>query len=290
MRIRTFKYTLCAVAIAVATIAMAMIAYCVMDHRVDAQKRLEANIAEMARIDEILTSSAVIATATGDMAFHERYYAHVDALNALLRESIDMFDSRTAKSRLNHTQKANDWLVATEKKALEAMRDGPAPDAYALLRSDDYARHKQDYADGLKSSMSALETQAEAKVAMTKALICALVLVVLLAGIIGLRFVYVANLEHRALRLHRKQAQIMRGLLNTFMDVQNNLLNNMVYFRTKIACDLPFDDDDIRMIDDEIDQAKKKLAQLVSTGIGTTRDLGGIVVVDVEDEGDREAA
>ena len=261
-----------------------------MQGRVGALNRLHSNIAEMARIDEILTSSALLATATGDMAYHERYYAHVDVLETLIQESTGMFDSEQAADRLTQTQKANDWLVAAEESALAAIKSGAAPAAYELLRSEEYTHHKREYKDGLKASMTALETYANRRVERIRTMLAALTLAIISAGLAGLRLLYVMRIERRALRLHRRQSFVMRGLFGTFMDVQNNLLNNMVYFRTKAAHDLPFDDEDVRMIDDEIERAKAKLADLIDTGIGKTRDLGGIVIIDTQAEDDQKVA
>ena len=290
MRNRTYKYTLCGIGVVIALIVVAVTAYSVMNNRIRALHRLESNIAEMARIDEILTSSALLATATGDMIYHERYYAYVHVLDELIRQSVDMFDSDQAEDRLSKTQKANEWLVATEERALMAMQAGANPATYTLLRSDEYVRHKKDYASGLKEAMSVLEAHATSRVQRVRAFIIAMALAVLLAAVAILRLAYTTRIERRALRLHRQQADVMRGLLGTFMDVQNNLLNNMVYFRTKAACNLPFDEDDVRMIDEEIDRAKTKLADLVDTGIGKTRDLGGIVVIEMNTAEERKVA
>lgn len=290
MKTRISRYSLCGIAAALALMLLVVLAWSTMQGRIGALDRLDSNIAEMARIDEILTSSALLATATGDMAYHARYYAHVDVLNALIQQSIGMFDHENAHNRLNQTQNANDWLVATEERALSAMESGANPDAYDLLLSDEYIHHKREYMDGLKAAMTALELHANHGVERIRTMLVVLTAAILLAGFAGLRLLYTMRIERRALRLHKRQALVMRGLLGTFMDVQNNLLNNMVYFRTKVAYNLPFDDEDVRMIDDEIDRAKVKLADLVDTGIGKTRDLGGIVVVDTEAEEDRKVA
>lgn len=266
-----------------ATLAMLMLAGAVwvqMQTRLGENETLNANIAEMARIDEILTTSALLATATGDPAYRDRYYDHVTDLDALLAESMDLFGSERADDMLQKTNTANIWLVETEERALEAMRDGPDPLAYRSLRSEEYTRHKSAYAQGLEAAIRELETLATARIARMKQALIALGVVLALVVAILIRIVFRARFEHRELERRQEQVVTMRGMIRTFMDLHNNLLNNMVYFRTKVAHDLSFDADDIRMIDAEIERSKEKLSELVGTGIVTTRDLGGIVIAD----------
>lgn len=251
-----------------------------MQERLSIVGTLKANIAEMARIDEVLTTSALLATATGDTAYRDRYQAHVDVLDDLLKVSIGLFDSDRAERMLERTRYANDWLVATEERALDAMGTGPNPRAYAELRSDQYARHKAEYVEGLDAAMGALETLAHAGVDRMKGVLARLAAIVALAALCFVRVVFIARREHRRVSEQDERLETMQGLLRTFMDLQNNLLNNMVYLRTKAAYAMPFDDDDIRMIDAEIDKAKSKLTDIVDSGIGSTRDLGGVVVLD----------
>lgn len=68
------------------------------------------------------------------------------------------------------------------------------------------------------------------------------------------------------------------------MDLQNNLLNNMVYFRTKAAHNLAFDQEEVSLIDREIKSSKENLAAITETEFAETRDLGGVVVVTTPDE------
>jgi len=266
-----------------ATLAMLMLAGVVwvqMQTRLGDNDVLDANIAEMARIDEVLTTSALLATATGDPAYRDRYYDHVETLDTLLAESMGLFPSERAEQMLRKTGTANIWLVETEERALRAMRDGPNPVAYGSLRSAEYARHKSAYAQGLQASIRELETLAEARVTMMRQALTALGLVVALVTAIMVLVVVRARAEHRELARRQEQVVAMRGMIRTFMDLQNNLLNNMVYLRTRAAHDLSFDANDIRMIDDEIERSRAKLSELAGTGIVTTRDLGGIVVAD----------
>ena len=105
------------------------------------------------------------------------------------------------------------------------------------------------------------------------------VLAFLLTGLLALRLMSNARVESQARKSQDDQVRIMTAMIRTFMDVQNNLLNNMVYFRTKATYNLPFDDQEVSLIDREIDLAKEKLAEIAESDFAQTRDLGGIVVM-----------
>ena len=251
-----------------------------MRSRLSDNETLNANIARMTHIDEILTSSALLATATGDLSYRTRYYETVPTLDRILTESMALFQSDRAEDMLMKTQTANNWLVTAEENALATTRNGPNAAAYASLRSSEYTANKVAYMDGLQATIQSLETLAQSRIARMKQALAGLGVLFVLSGLMLARALWRARLKHQEFERKQEQITAMRGMINTFMDLQNNLLNNMVYFRTKAACNLAFDDDDVRIIDNEIERSKSKLSELVDTGIGTTRDLGGIVVVD----------
>lgn len=101
----------------------------------------------------------------------------------------------------------------------------------------------------------------------------------LLTGLLVLRLISDAKIASLSRKSQDDQVHMMSAMIRTFMDVQNNLLNNMVYFRTKAAYNLPFDEEEVSLIDREIDLAKEKLAEIAETEFAQTRDLGGIVVM-----------
>ncbi len=252
--------------------------------------RLKSDIAEMARLDEILTSSALLAASTGDIVHHERYHAHVGQLDDVIEAALSTYDSAKVDAMLRETEQANRWLVDVERRALAASTQGPFPEAYALLRSDAYHRQKKTYQAGLDAAMAEIGVIATRKRERATNIVILLGILGVCATVASARIVLRQRQERHATDRQRKQMQLMQGLIGTFMDLQNNLLNNMVYFRTKAAHGLSFDDTDVRLIDEEIERAKGKLAEIAETGIGTTRDLGGIVVYEPQGAGDTVAA
>jgi methyl-accepting chemotaxis protein len=111
---------------------------------------------DIALFDEILTSSARLAAATGESRYVDRYNANVDpitnsigALGALAPKSYS--DKLSAS-----TGSANDALVKMESQALELAGQGKLADATAILDSDDYKTQKDILAKGSREFDGAL--------------------------------------------------------------------------------------------------------------------------------------
>lgn len=119
--------------------------------------------AEIARLDEVLTMAANMASATGEARWQQRYDAHVgdlDAAIAALRAiSPRLFDQELGAD----TDAANRRLVAMETKAFELVRAGQIAAARAVLDGADYASDKAIYAAGNARAQQALKALVEAE-------------------------------------------------------------------------------------------------------------------------------
>ena len=134
--------------LAVAMVFLSVFVWVVESHHEAEQSRLATNIGEIKRIDEVLTSSALLAAATGEAAYEARYNAHVGELERILSETLEQFSTDEARAMLRQTEAANKVLVDLETRALAELDGTPNPAAFALLNSAEYLENKQIYANG----------------------------------------------------------------------------------------------------------------------------------------------
>lgn len=120
----------------------------VSDERLDAVKEAARLRAEILLLDEKLTMSARMATASGDRRWVERYEEHVAPMDRSIASAMTLAPPGAAERFDAATRSANDALVATERRALDLATQGQLASAAALLNSPDYARHKEVLAHG----------------------------------------------------------------------------------------------------------------------------------------------
>ena len=85
------------------------------------------------RLDEVLTMSARMAAATGDLSWETRYHQSEPTLDAAIKETMALAPGDAAIAGSTQTDVANAKLVAMENQAFALVRDGRAEDARAVL-------------------------------------------------------------------------------------------------------------------------------------------------------------
>lgn len=70
-----------------------------------------------------------------------------------------------------------------------------------------------------------------------------------------------------------------RTVMASVMDSQNNLMNNMVYFRMKAESAGGLPADELAEIDKAVMTARDRLVEIAQADLDTARDLGGIRVL-----------
>ncbi len=137
-------------------------------------------------LDEVLTSSALLAAATADKSWEERYRAHDPQLGAALQEAVRL--APEAAPLLAAVDAANTELVGMEHDAFEQVRSGQSAAALQLLTGERYQSLKRQYAEALRAFTNHLEAQqttmlaqarAETKVFVTLAAAAAVVILLL---------------------------------------------------------------------------------------------------------------
>ena len=114
---------------------------------------------EITYLDEVLTMSARMAASTGDLAWEDRYRAHVPILDAAVANAIEVANHDPANSGAAQTQQANLKLIEMEERAFQLIRNGRSGEALALLRSEAYEIEKVLYAKGQETFVSMLRDE-----------------------------------------------------------------------------------------------------------------------------------
>jgi signal transduction histidine kinase/DNA-binding response OmpR family regulator len=121
-------------------------------------------VADIVRLDEVLTMSARLAAATGDPRWIERYQNSEPLLTQALAESTQLSPDAYALGATAAASAANDALIALEQRSFELVHAGRATEALELLLSPEYERHKREYAHGMERSASAIAAAARSNV------------------------------------------------------------------------------------------------------------------------------
>ncbi|MBN2136190.1 MAG: PAS domain S-box protein [Sedimentisphaerales bacterium] len=108
-------------------------------------------------LDEVLTMSALMATATGDAKWERRYKEHEPQLEAAIKELREIAPEALMSKAAAQTDAANARLVEAEMQAFELVRAGNRASASALLYGEAYAEQKRIYSDGMRDFTQALQ-------------------------------------------------------------------------------------------------------------------------------------
>ncbi|MCE9599608.1 MAG: response regulator [Spirochaetia bacterium] len=100
-------------------------------------------------LDELLTMSARLAVATGELRWQKRWESKLDPIDNAIKEAnkIDQAAFKTAGAE--QTQKANDTLAALETSAMDKLNKGNKQDAYDIMFGKDYEENKKLHKGGM---------------------------------------------------------------------------------------------------------------------------------------------
>ena len=111
--------------------------------------RLEELRGSIVHLDEVLTMSARMAAATGDVRWEQRYRRFEPQLGVAIEQALRLAPEAFRGEAAAETDKANIELVAIERRVFALVRQGNLVSAQALLLSDEYEAQKQVYAQGM---------------------------------------------------------------------------------------------------------------------------------------------
>ena len=162
----------------------------------EVQRPLQELSGRIRYLDEVLTSSALLASATGEMQWHDRYQIHVEQLDAALQDAVRLAPG--AEQPLAKVNSANTSLVTMETSAFESIKSGHAPEAWKSLTSAEYRQAKEEYNIALASFIAHLDAHqqkllsqaaAETRIFVILAAIAAtaILLMIIIGGYAGMR-------------------------------------------------------------------------------------------------------
>jgi len=120
---------------------------------------LARNIERIMFLDEVLTMSAKMAAATGDLWYEKRYNRFEPELTALIKKTAELFPKADVAQRIKETDEANHRLVEMERNAFLLVRKGQASTALTLLSSPEYVAQKKRYSKGMSIAFAALKAE-----------------------------------------------------------------------------------------------------------------------------------
>ena len=116
---------------------------------VERAHEIEELVGEINVYDEVLTMSARMAAATGDLEWEERYRAYEPDLDDAIKRATVLAPGLVATEAAALIDTANTKLVEMENRSFDLVRDGRPQEAQAVLSSDEYEEQKKIYAAGM---------------------------------------------------------------------------------------------------------------------------------------------
>jgi diguanylate cyclase (GGDEF)-like protein len=200
--------------------------------------RIEQLRGEIIHLDEVLTMSARMAGAAGDLRWDERYHLFEPQLDTAIEEAIDLAPSAGSGEGASRTDAANLKLVEMEERALALVQQGRRDEAQALLFSDAYEEQKTIYAEGMTEFASLLQgtvddvQQSRQRRAVSSIGITAVVMPILaLAWLIVLRTTrgWQTKLLHANRELRERNRQLVDARTQAATDALTGLNNHRAF-------------------------------------------------------------
>lgn len=119
-------------------------------------------------LDEVLTMSARMYTATGDIKWKQRYKQFEPELDAAIQASTQIESEIYRDHLIVRTNLANQRLVAMESQSFDLVAQGKTAAAQAILNSVEYQTEKNKYAAGQKASNDHLNLHLQNKMAANR--------------------------------------------------------------------------------------------------------------------------
>jgi signal transduction histidine kinase len=107
-------------------------------------------------LDEVLTMSAQMNAATGDVSWEQRYKRLEPELDAAIKETIKLAPDAYDGKITDTTDAANLKLVEMEYRSFDWVRKGNLEEAAAILRGPTYETQKKIYAQGTQFTTIAI--------------------------------------------------------------------------------------------------------------------------------------
>lgn len=266
----------------VTLVAMTMltISWGSMTRGIETHSRLLLQTGKITNTVAMLGTSARMGAATGQAHYARRYFTLIEGLERQTAATLDLFSSAYTSKMRDAIHARHDAMKAISDEASVLMGAGQTAQALAMLDTPRIRTLRDDHMTAIGTALYALHDRSSSRLRAQRMNVLSGGVVLLL--IIALTLVQILRRKavEADLRCCDAQLKTLRAAMGSAMDVQNNLLNNMVYFRTKAEMGGMLDAGDIVMIDREIEASRAKMAELCAIEDVRTRDIGGIVVLE----------
>jgi len=116
---------------------------------------------DLTYLDEVLTMSARMATATGDNRWEERYLSFEPKVDAAFNEAKQLLPTVFSGEAMSQLDASIPKLIEMEHRAFKLIRQGQRPAAAALLSSPEYEQQKQIYTQALEQITNGMKKYVE---------------------------------------------------------------------------------------------------------------------------------
>ena len=267
-------------AVTVVTVVFLVVSWGAMSRGYDAHARLLTRTGEVSSTVAMLGATARVGAATGEAAAVRRHFELSQQLDIRVAAILDMFvgqDIAILRDRIA-THRSDVTRIETLARSMLARNQSVA--ASTLLDGVRMRDLRDDYVKAVGTALFALHERSTGHLRMQKRNVLAGGLMLLLAIALTVVQILRRKTVEGHLRCRETQLDTLRAAMGSAMDLQNNLLNNMVYFRVKAEAGGLLDADDIVLIDREIEASRAKMAELCALDEVRTRDIGGIAVLE----------
>jgi PAS domain S-box-containing protein len=107
--------------------------------------------------DEVLTMSARMGAATGNLRWEKRYRTFEPRLDAAIKETMKLAPETFVDEAAANTDAANSKLVAMENRAFDLIREEQREAAMTLLSGEEYETQKRIYSEGMEQINAAIQ-------------------------------------------------------------------------------------------------------------------------------------
>jgi len=126
--------------------------------------RLQQLSSVVIHLDEVLTMSARLGAASGDVRWEKRYLEFENKLDSAIKEIRSISPEAFITENAALTDSANIKLVKAEHQAFRMIHDGDLDSATQLLFSKEYEKNKEIYSEGMINIGKALHIQAQSQI------------------------------------------------------------------------------------------------------------------------------
>jgi signal transduction histidine kinase len=258
--------------------------------------RSEDLLSDIRQLDEVLTTSAMLYTRTGERRWRWRYESAVEDLDEVLASVEQYAPTDTVLRHVHEIITANDTLVDMETRAFEMTADRRGLEAYALLTSTAYDQEKRVYANGINLALAEVRERADVD---TRTLGVELLLAALgcLAGLFACFAVWFGQMRRHLAEEERLQDSLRceRDAANKANATKSRFLANMSHeLRTPLNAIVGYSemlkedaDADGRVGDakdhDRIIAAASTLLRLINDLLDISKAEAGRIVLKVDD-------